>query len=179
MVAGCAAGDAMTSAEIAFHLLSTIAVTGAFVLVIGARSTVGAALGGVATSVAVAGLFALLAAPFLLIVQLLLVVGAGLVGLLFVVLLVDLEAEPLPARSTRRRVVSAFGVIAAVSLAGLVVLTLNSTPRPDLPVDADVGGLFALGETLHREYAAPLVALSLVLLTGLVASRVLGPERDR
>lgn len=166
-------------ADLAFHAMAALALAGTMVLIFGARSTVGAALGGVITSIAVAGLFGLLAAPFLLIAQLLLVVGAGLVGLLFVVLLVDLEAVPLPARSTRRRVVSAIAMIAAISLAGLIALTLVSTPRPDLPVHADVGGLFALGDTLHREFAAPLVGLALVLLTGLVASRVLGPERDR
>lgn len=166
---------------IAFQILASAAVIGALVLVIGARSTVGAGLGAVATSIAVAGLFALLAAPFLAIVQLLLVVGAGGVGLLFVVLLVDLEAERMPARSIRRRVVNALGVIAAASLAGLVVLTLASTPRADLPVDADVGGVFALGEALYRGFAAPLVGLSLVLLAGLVASRVLvaaGPHEN-
>ncbi len=163
----------MTAATTTFHLLAAATLLGALVLIFGARSTVGAALGAVGSSIAVAGLFALLSAPFLAIAQLLLVVGAGLVGLLFVVLLVDLDSERLPARSVRRRVVNGLGVIAAASLAGIVVLTLESTDRPDLPVDAAVGGLFSLGETLYREFAAPLVGLSLVLLTGLVASRVL------
>jgi NADH-quinone oxidoreductase subunit J len=169
----------MTGTTVAFHLLAVASVVGAIALIFWARSTVGAAMGAVLASIAVAGLFALLSAPFLSITQLLLVVGAGGAGLLFVVLLVDLEAERLPARSVRRRIVNGLGVIAAASLAGVTVLTLESTPRPDLPVDANVGGVFALGETLYREFAAPLVGLSLVLLAGLVASRVLAGEGER
>jgi len=163
----------------AFLILASAALLGAAVLVFGARTTVGAALGAVVCSVSVAGLFALLSAPFLALSQILLVTGAGGIGLLFVVLLVDLEAVRLPPRSLRRRFVNAVGVIGAASLAGIVALTLESTPRADLPVDADVGAVFALGETLFREFAAPLVGLSLVLLTGLVASRVLAGGSDR
>ncbi len=163
----------MTGETLAFHALSALALVGAIVLILSARTTVGAALGAVTTSFAAALLFALLAAPFLAIAQLLLVVGAGLVGLLFVVLLVDLDASRLRARPLRRRFVNALGAIAAACLAGLMALTLESTPRPDLPVDAGAGGVFALGETLYREFAAPLVGLSLILLTGLVASRLL------
>ncbi len=169
----------MTAATFFFHLLAALAVGGALVLILAARTTVGAAMGAVLCQLAVAGLFALLAAPFLGLAQLLLVIGAGGVGLLFVVLLVDLESQRLPARSVRRRVVNALGVIAAASLAGVVLLTLESTPRPDLPVDAGLGGVFALGQTLYREFAAPLVGVSLVLLAGLVASRVLAGEGDR
>lgn len=170
----------MTASAIAFHVLAVAAVLGALSLVLWARSTVGAALGAVSCSIAIAVLFALLAAPFLAIAQLLLVVGTGGAGMLFVVLLVDLESDRLPARSVRRRVVNALGVIASASLAGIVVMTLESTPRPDVAIDPGVGGVFALGETLYRDFAAPLVALSLVLLAGLVASRMLaGGESDR
>ncbi len=169
----------MSAASIGFQGLAAVAVVGALVLILTARTTVGAAMGAVLCQLALAGLFTLLAAPFLGVAQLLLVIGAAGVGLLFVVLLVDLESEPLPARSVRRRVLNALGVIAAASLAGVVLLTLESTPRPDLPVDAGLGSVFALGETLYREFAAPLVGLSLILLVGLVASRVLADEGDR
>jgi len=163
----------MTAAQIAFFVLSTAAVLGALVLVFGARATVGAALGSVGSAAATAGLFALLAAPFLFVVQLLLVVGASLVGLLFVVLLVDLEAAPLPARTPRRRLVTGVGVIAAASLAGFLALVLASTRRVDLPVDADLGGSFAIGRILYGELAPALVALSLLVLSAIVSTRVL------
>jgi NADH-quinone oxidoreductase subunit J len=165
----------MNTAETGFLVLSAAAVLGALILVIGARSTVGAVLGAVGSSVAIAGLFALLAAPFLFVTQLLLVTGASLVGLLFVVLLVDLEAGRLPERTTRRRLVSGFGVIATASLMGVLALSLESTRRVDLPVDSDLGGAFAMGRALYGDFAPALVALSLVMLTALVAARVLSP----
>jgi NADH-quinone oxidoreductase subunit J len=163
----------MSTVETAFFVLSLAAVLGSLVLVFGARSTVGAGLGSVGSAVATAGLFALLAAPFLFVVQLLLVVGASLVGLLFVVLLVDLEAGPLPARTMRRRLVTGFGVIAAASLAGFLALVLASARRVDLPVDSDLGGAFAIGRILYGELAPALVALSLLVLTAIVSTRVL------
>jgi NADH-quinone oxidoreductase subunit J len=166
----------MNAVEASFFVLSAAAVLGALILVIGARSTVGAALGAVGSSVAVAGLFALLSAPFLFIAQLLLVTGASLVGLLFVVLLVDLEADRLATRTLRRRLVSGFGVIATASLMGVLALSLESTRRVDLPVDSDLGGAFAMGRALYGDFAPVLVALSLAMLTALVATRVLTPE---
>lgn len=163
----------MSMLELAFFVLSTAAVLGALVLVFGARSTVSAALGSVGSAVATAGLFALLAAPFLFVVQLLLVAGASLVGLLFVVLLVDLEAGPMPARTLRRRLVSGFGVIAAASLTGLLALVFGSAQRADLPVDSDLGGAFALGRIVYGDLAPALVALSLLVLAAIVSTRVL------
>lgn len=166
----------MTVEETTFFVLAAASVAGAVVLVFGARTTVGAALGAVGSSLAVGGLFALLSAPFLFVTQLLLVAGAALLGLLFVVLLVDLEAVGLPARSARRRVVNGLGVIAASVLTGLLAITLESTPRTSAEVDAGLGGAFAIGRTLYGEFAPPLVALSLIMLSALVAARVLAPD---
>ena len=165
----------MSAAETSFFVLSAGAVLGAFILIFGARSTVGAALGAVGSSLALAGLFALLSAPFLFVAQLLLVSGAALVGLLFVVLIVDLEADRMPARTPRRRVVAGFGVIAAASLLGVLALSLESTRRTDAAVDVALGGAFAVGRVLFGEFAPLLIALSLVMLTALVATRVLVP----
>lgn len=165
----------MSAAETSFFVLAAAAVLGAFILIFGARSTVGAALGAVGSSLAVAGLFALLSAPFLFVAQLLLVTGATLVGLLFVVLIVDLEADRMPARTPRRRLVAGFGVIAAASLVGVLALSLESTRRSDTAVDLALGGAFAVGRVLFGEFAPLLVALSLVMLTALVATRVLVP----
>jgi len=163
----------MSTLETAFFVLSAAAVLGALILAFGARSTVSAVLGSMGSAMATAGLFALLAAPFLFVVQLLLVAGASLVGLLFVVLLVDLEAAPMPARTTRRGLVTGFGVITAASLAGFLALVLGSTQHVDLPVDADLGGAFAIGRMLYGDLAPALVALSLLVLAAIVSTRVL------
>ena len=160
--------------QVVFAIMAAAAFVGAFTLVFGARTTVGAAIGALTTCFSMAGLFVLLSAPFLSLFQLFLVCGAVVVGLLFVILLVDLESSRWPARSIRRRLVNGVGAVLAVALVGFVALTLESARRVDLPVDPDLGDYFSLGALLFGEYAPVLVGLALVVLAGLVGVRVLG-----
>jgi NADH:ubiquinone oxidoreductase subunit 6 (subunit J) len=166
----------MTPEQLGFYALAATALGGAMILIIGARSTVGAAVGAVITSLSFVGLFALLAAPFLALAQLLLVVGAALAGLLFVVLLVDLEASRLPARSSRRRVTSVAGAVAAAALSGFIALSLSSMDRVDLDlhVDLGLGGYWAMSQALFGDFVAPMLVLALIVLTAIVGAMVFG-----
>ncbi|MCC6791504.1 MAG: NADH-quinone oxidoreductase subunit J [Thermomicrobiales bacterium] len=131
----------------------------------------------------VAGIFLMLGAEFLAVVQVIVYTGAILVLLLFVLMLVD--PDDLPEFHTARPVQRTVGTI----LGGILLLEIgvaiidrtvrgaegNATPAN---VEAVGGNVQALGRTLYSTYVFPFEVASLVLTVGVIGAIVLAmPER--
>jgi NADH-quinone oxidoreductase subunit J len=105
-------------AELLFYVFAAVAIA-ASLLVIGQRSPIYSVLLLIASFAALAGLYVLLDAPFLAVIQIIIYAGAILVLFLFVVMLLNAPYEvppgtaPSPPRYGPRR----FGVVLAVSIA--------------------------------------------------------------
>ncbi|MBI4126539.1 MAG: NADH-quinone oxidoreductase subunit J, partial [Deltaproteobacteria bacterium] len=122
-----------------------------------------------------AGLFALLAAPFVAILQILVYAGAVMVLFLFVIMLIDLGPSGLKARVIRfRKVIGAF---AAVYLAGISFLILS---RPmstgTAPVIVEITPK-AIGELMLTRYMVPFEVASVLLLAAVVGAVVMGKKK--
>ena len=131
----------------------------------------------------VAGIFVMLGAEFLAVVQVIVYTGAILVLLLFVLMLVD--PDDLPEFHTGRPVQRIVGTLLGLVLlleVGVAVLgrtiegqSSNATPQNVALVG---GNTQALGWSLYTEYLLPFEVVSLVLTVGIIGAIVLAmPER--
>ena len=160
--------------DTAFYIFGGIAIL-ASLLVIAQRNPVYSVLLLIASFGALSGLYVLLEAPFVAVIQIIVYAGAIMVLFLFVVMLLDLKAE-------ERRRIRAFGLIAGlVSVAALIAIffrSLAQTPLPAAaPADPAGGSTARLGHLLFTQYLLPFEIVSVLLLVAMVGVILLS-KRD-
>lgn len=167
---------------LAFTLLAAICVVSA-AGVVAARNPVHAGIFLGICFIHVAGIFVMMGAEFLAVVQVIVYTGAILVLLLFVLMLVDPDDLPEfhTGRPVQRAVAVMLGIVllleVAVAVLGRTITGREGTATPENVALAG-GNTQALGRTLYTEYLLPFEVASLVLTVGVVGAIVLAlPER--
>lgn len=160
----------------AFALLALAAIGGA-IGVLASRNVVHAAFWLLEVMLAVAGLYLLLSAEFLALVQIMVYAGAVSVLLLFVIMLTLRRRED----AIRPLDFSWSGAALATVFLGIVYLGLSQAVLPFAEMPAVVPDVGALGEILFAiddGWALPFEIASLVLLVALVAAVWWSKERE-
>jgi len=131
----------------------------------------------------VAGIFVMLGAEFLAVIQVIVYTGAILVLLLFVLMLVDPDDLPEfhTGRPIQRAVAVLLGVVLLLEL-GVAILgrTIEGSKDTATPENIQLAGgnTQALGRVLYTQYLLPFEVVSLVLTVGVIGAIVLAmPER--
>lgn len=158
---------------VAFALLAIGTVCSALV-VVAHRSPVYNALGLVLTMVFLSAFFAVLDAPVLWALQLIVYAGAILILFLFVVMLLNLSEDRRISGGPRRVVAAATaaGALAGLAMAGTVGW------RPGMsPADARFSDPAWLGELLFTSHLLAFELTSVLLLVAIVGAVVLGRRR--
>jgi NADH-quinone oxidoreductase subunit J len=166
-------------AYVAYAFYLALIVAGAFTAV-RCRNLVRALLGLIMTLFGVAGMYFLMAAPFMALMQVLIYVGAVSVLIFFAIMLTrapagDAGEEDRTPRPIVRGVLAALaGLFPAVILAAVL---LTQTPqalhlKPELP-------LARLGQMLTGPYVLAFELISVVLLAAMAGAVVLGFERRK
>lgn len=161
---------------ILFYILAGVALFAA-AAAITRRSPLMSAVWLVIALLSAAGIFALLAAPLIAALQVLIAAGAVMVLFLFVIMLVDLSEERL-----RRRLISfgrVLGAIAAGYLALILALAILKPPYEGAPAS---GASYEAPETIAGmmmgRYAVPFELAGVMLLVAAVAAVVLVKRRS-
>lgn len=157
-----------------FYMFAAVCVAGALVAVFRRDPVVGA-VGLIGTLLGVAGIFVLLQAHFLAVIQVMVYAGAVMVLIIFVIFLVDPRREgPLPLRGI---VMKVFGACAAVSiLLGLArAVRHGSAAASSLP--AGYGSIEWFGEALFTQWLIPFELLSALLTVAMIGALVLAKRR--
>jgi NADH-quinone oxidoreductase subunit J len=159
--------------EIVFYAFSLI-MLGAAVMVITVRNPVFAALSLVLAFFSAAAIWMLLEVEFLAIILILVYVGAVLVLFLFVVMMLDINVEPL--REGFMRYLPA-GVLVAILMVAELLLVLWARGRFDVsgyplptPRAADYSNTEAVGQLLFTEYLLAFEVAGVVLLVAIIAA---------
>lgn len=165
-----------------FFVLSAAAVLSAIVMV-AAEKPVHSAVGLLISFLNVAGIFVMLGAEFLAVLQVIVYTGAVLVLIIFVVMLVDPDRLPsfYVGRPLQRYVSALIGLVLILEI-GAAIITRTALeaigPHSQEWIDAAGGNIQAIGQVMFTEYALGLEIASLVLSVGVVGAVVLGvPER--
>jgi NADH-quinone oxidoreductase subunit J len=157
-----------------FWVLAAVAV-GAGLGVVAQRSAVRSALSLLVHSCCLAGLYILLNAQFVALVQVLIYAGAVVVLFLFVVMLLGVErAEELPDVHRVQQIVG--GLLAVLLLAGLAWAFLAAGQAPEA-APGQAGSARAIGAALLTGYAVPFEMAAILLLVAIVGAIVLAKSR--
>jgi NADH-quinone oxidoreductase subunit J len=123
------------------------------------------------------GLYVLLSAYFVAVMQVLVYAGAIMVLFIFVIMLLNLkENELVYDRMNLKR-----GVVLAVGLALFAFLAhffkkIPTVAFPEIP--AEFGGVKEVGEVMFMHYLVPFEIIGILLLVGLVGAVMLGRRED-
>jgi NADH-quinone oxidoreductase subunit J len=160
---------------VAFLVLATLAVVSGAV-VITQRKPVVSALALAFNLVSIAGLYLLLSAQFVAMLQVIVYAGAIMVLILFVVMLLNLGDES--GEGPRRPFQRWAGALLALTLTALFARAIFSTelPVPGPPAEG-YGTAAALGEELFSRFFYPFEAISLLLLVAMIGAVLLSKRR--
>ncbi len=158
----------MTYEEAIFYLVAAATVIGALGVVL-ARNVVHSALFLILSLLAVAGVFILLSAEFLAIVQVLIYGGAVTILVLFAMMLTRVRDVPQALDGPQRPLAA----LAAGAFMGISILAVVSTDWPGETEQITVIPFEELGRALFRTWALPFEIASLVLLVALVGAIIL------
>ena len=165
---------------ILFYLFAAVAVL-ASLLVIAQRNPIYSVLFLIASFGALSGLYVLLEAPFVAMIQIIVYAGAIMVLFLFVVMLLNAPREDTE-EDLERGVrlfasgrVKAFGALLAVLLVAELIWVVVSSRRAPIAFTSQsaVSSVAAIGRSLFTDYAFPFEVTSVLILVALVGAVVL------
>ena len=157
-----------------FYLLSAVAIAGALLVVFN-RNPVYNVLSLIMTFFAIAGHYFLLNSQFLAAVHIIVYAGAIMVLFLYVIMMLNLNVDDEPHKSTAARVGA---VIAGGSMMLILVVALKSAEQMLIPGDpAPYLGLIGhLGNVLYTQYLLPFEVSAVLFLVGMVGAVMLGKK---
>jgi NADH-quinone oxidoreductase subunit J len=158
-----------------FAVLSVACAT----LVIFAKNPISSAMALVGTFFFLAGIYALLWAHTIAVIQVLVYAGAIMVLFLFVIMLLSLTDAPI--QSTRKGLWRALGGVSAAALLAFLIqailqMRIVEKPFPSAQLGS-FGTLRVLGQVMYGTYLLPFEVVSLLLLVSIVGSVVVAKSR--
>lgn len=159
-----------------FFLFATLAIASAVAVVLN-KNTVNSALFLVLNMVSISGLYLVLQAQFLAVIQVLVYAGAIMVLFLFVIMLLNIDREEGVFNKFRLRYGVAFilGVAVLAQLLYSVAAWTNTTPAISSKM-SQVGTVEAVGNILFTHYLYPF-EVTAILLTAAVVGALLIAQR--
>ena len=147
---------------------------GCALAVVAQRNPLYSAISLIGVFISLACLYVMLAAPFIAAVQVIVYAGAIMVLVVFVIMLLNIEAEE------RRRQRLKFLVPAAVALAGVLIaevafILVSVQESRVIPTSSvsDVGATSSIGAALFTRYLLPFEITSILLLMAIVGAMTL------
>ena len=162
----------MTVTEILFWFLSVLAL-GSAVMVVASKSPVHSILFLIITFFAISGHYILLNAQFLAIVNIIVYAGAIMVLFLFVVMLMNLNAESEPPQKNKYLLYG--GTIAGASLLLVLVAALKQSATAGMieTNNGSTGLIENLGKLLFTDYVFPFEISSVLFLSAMIGAVVI------
>lgn len=161
-----------------FILLSAFAIFGAIGM-ISFHQPSQSALSFIMTIISIAGLFALLSASFLFMVQLIVYAGAVITLLLFIIMFLNVQENRLPKENGRFRIMLG-GAIFLIPFNLVVLKAFRDLDDKKLTIlSDDFGTITQVGEKLFNSWILPFELMSILLLVALVGAIVLALRINR
>ncbi|HUF47997.1 MAG TPA: NADH-quinone oxidoreductase subunit J [Vicinamibacterales bacterium] len=159
-----------------FWVFATVAVA-ASLLVIGQRNPMHSVMLLIVSFCALSGLYVLLEAPFIAVIQIIIYAGAIMVLFLFVVMLLNVPTEEAPTGYHARLLGGAgprrFGAVLSVVLVLELAWALSTMRGTPLPGDAVAPTVREIGIRLFREHGFAFEATSVLILVAMVGAIIL------
>ncbi|KAA9027813.1 NADH-quinone oxidoreductase subunit J [Niallia endozanthoxylica] len=165
----------MSGEFLAFIILAFIAVSGG-VLLLNLTKVVHMVLALVATFISIAGIYILLSAEFLAVVQILIYSGAITIIMLFGIMLTRHDDKDEPKGGWVKKGTLFLGV---AGFAAVVYLGIYNLDFPQLNQELHVNNTEQIGIALYTKYIIPFELTSIVLLVALIGAIILAKRDDK
>ena len=163
--------------DLLFIALAFLAISGAVAMIVYANPMY-SALGVLITMLSVAGMFALLNATFLFLVQIIVYAGAIMTLILFILMFLNIKEEDLPKEPNKYKLII-IGTIIMVPLNILILKAVSKLPEKDLTIsNTDFGQIKPIGLELYNNWIIAFELISILLLIALIGSVVLAKKRN-
>jgi NADH-quinone oxidoreductase subunit J len=162
-------------AHFIFFLLAIVCV-GAVVAMIFSKNQAYSALFVILAFISLAGLFGLLDAPFIAVIQIIVYAGAIMILFLFVIMMINLR-EGIPPEKKRWTIGLSF-MIAGVLIIELIFALKGFLSPAQTAVEGSPGSPTDLGRLLFTKYLYPFEITSVLIIAALVGAMVLVKKRD-
>lgn len=160
-----------------FIFLAMLAVASALAMVIN-KNTVNSALFLVLNMVSLSGMYLLLQAQFLAVIQILVYAGAIMVLFLFVIMLLNVDEEEKLFNRFRIKYFVAF--LLGVGVFSQIIYSIGSF-SDTLPVVsekmAEIGTVEAVGDVLYTEYLLPFELTAILLTAAVVGALIVAQHK--
>lgn len=168
----------MNITQILFWSLSALAIIGALMMV-SSKNPIYSVLWLIVVFFAISGHYILLNAQFLAVVNIIVYAGAIMVLFLFVIMLMNLNADNEPQKNKWLKFA---GVISGGSLLLIVVAALRQSQEMAAQqvnlTGGKIGLIHNLGQVLFRDYVLPFEISSILFLSAMVGAVVIGKKGD-
>jgi len=155
-----------------FWIFAIVGV-GCGIMVVFHRNPMSSAIYLVVTMLCLAGFYALLAGPFVAVIQVLVYAGAVMVLILFVIMMLNLREETL-----QREGSMITWILAGLIGLGLVVAVVRKFPRtPAGMPEPAFGTIEEVGNKLFTVYMLPFELTSVLLLIAIIGAVILAKRR--
>lgn len=165
----------MTSFQLLFYILAAASIIGGFG-VVWSRNVVHSALFLILSLLAVAGLYLVLFADFLFLVQVLIYGGAVTILILFAMMLTRVRDYPATLDNPQKP----WAIGASVLFLAIMAFSIYQTPwaNPE-PANLERVAFAKIGDSLFTQWAVPFEVASLVLLVALMGAIIIARGDDR
>ncbi len=157
-----------------FYFLSFLAVLSALMVVV-SKNPVHSVLYLILTFFAIAGHYVLMNAQFLAAVHIIVYAGAIMVLFLYVIMMLNLNAEVEPHKSKLLKIAATFaGGLLMVVMVGVIRKATETAPLN--PTDTQMGLIKNLGKVLYTDFMLPFELSSILLLAAMVGAVMIGKK---
>ena len=164
----------MNITTLVFILLSAMAV-GSAIMMIASKSPVHSVLWLIVVFFAISGHYILLNAQFIAIVNIIVYAGAIMVLFLFVVMLMNLNAETEPIKNYRLQLIGIISGGALLLIIVSAVMKIDVEQMVEMKV-GDAGLIKVLGMNLFKNYLLPFEISSVLFLSAMIGAVVIGKK---
>ncbi len=164
------------SADWLFTAFSILSVLGAIGLVI-FRHPMNGAMSLVITLISLAGLYALLSAKLIFVIQLIVYAGAIMSLIVFIIMFLNVQTDDLPEEKDRFLYLIGGGVV-LVPVFFFLKKIIKSLPGSETSIVGNgFGGVKEVGLVLFKDWLLPFEIVSILLLVALVGAVVIAGKR--
>ncbi len=161
----------------AIFILLCIASIASSMFAVYAKEPINSAFGFLITILSLAGLFALLSASFLFLIQIIVYAGAVLTLILLIIMFLNIKEENLPKEPHKLKYMVLCTVF-IIPIDFMVLKAISTLPKGDFTVLSDgFGSLKRLGEVLYGGWVLPFELISILLIVSLVGAIVFAKRK--
>lgn len=164
----------MSLLTISIYILGVLAMAGALALVV-SEHPMRCAVSLLSVMLALAFIYALLSAPFMAVLQLIIYAGAIMTLIVFIVTLVDVRGEDLTQMFSKVAWL-VLPVLACMFL--LAMILMQMMPPTGAPIISEFGSVKAISQELLSRYLLHFEVASLLLFVGIIGVCVLRGKKE-